>query len=84
MADFKTRLIEAVKYVKCQRKIGIDIGLAISNASIECDVDRTQLAQEMSRLAAEVKAARIKARADAKAARFANWHAIDARRYGDN
>jgi len=84
MEEFESRLKKAVEYVKFQRKMRIDMGLAISNASTLHEVDRTALAQKMAKLAAEAKAKRIKDKADAKAARFAKWQAIDDKRYGNN
>lgn len=81
MEELKSRFLKAVEYVRFQRKIRVDIGLAISNAAKQFEVDQTELAREMAKLATEAKAERIKAREDARKARLARWQKTDDSRY---
>ena len=82
MEELNDRFARAVNYVRSQRKIGIEMGLAISNAAKEYEVDMTELAREIAKLASEAKAASIKAREEKRKSNFAKWQARDDKKYG--
>ena len=79
--DWNIRLKQAIDYVRSQRKMGIEIALAIDNASKIHDIDRTVLARKISALAKTAKIANIAARKATRNASFAKWGAADKKRY---